>query len=378
MIACTNCRTPYPLTGIPFKCPKCGGIFDYSPPGAGGFPAYDPQRVEPGLPGIWRYRHALGLEDFGGEAPQVTLGEGNTPLVWDELAPPGGGTPVQVGFKLESANPSGSFKDRGSALLVSFLLARGANQAVEDSSGNAGASFAAYAARAHLQARIFVPDSASGPKRRQIEAYGAQVMRILGPRSNAAQAALAAVEGGVAYGSHAYLPFNLPGYATVAYELFEQMGGRAPGSIIVPVGQGGLLLGMLRGFVQMQAAGLIERVPKMIGVQARACAPIWALHAYGLDGLRWVAEAPTVAEGIRVLRPLRGDVLLHSVEALGGTFVAVDEEDILSGRDELARRGFYVETTSAVVWKALQLALADRPGPLVAVLTGSGLKTATS
>lgn len=363
MIACTNCKTPYPATGTPYKCPKCGGLFDTTV-----FPAYDPRKVEPEQPGIWRYRHALGLESFGAEAPTISLGEGNTPLVWDEV------DGHMVGFKLESGNPSGSFKDRGSALIVSFMLARGVQEAVEDSSGNAGASFAAYAARARLKARVYIPDSASGPKRYQIEDYGAEVMRIMGPRSNAAEAVKKAAEAGVPYASHAYLPFNLPGYATTAYELYEQMGGKAPGSILIPAGQGGLLLGMLRGFRSMAERGLIERVPVIVGVQARACAPLWALHAYGHDGLLMVAEAPTTAEGIRVRHPLRGDAVLRSVEESGGRFLAVDEEDILPGRNELARRGFYVEATSAVVWKALQQTMHQVPEPVVAVLTGSGLK----
>ena len=363
MIACTNCRGAYPASGTPYRCPKCGGLFDYS-----AFPEYDPGKIEPNLPGIWRYRHAFGLGAFSEHAPVVSLGEGNTPLVWDDM------DGRMVGFKLEAANPSGSFKDRGSALLASFLLARGVSEAVEDSSGNAGASFAAYAARARIKARIFIPDSASGPKRYQIEEYGAEVVRIMGPRSNAAQAVLKAAESGAAYASHAYLPFNLPGYATAAYEIFEQMGGKAPGSVVVPAGQGGLLLGMLRGFQSMLARGLISHMPVMIGVQARACAPLWALHAYGLDGLRMVAEAPTAAEGIRVRSPLRGDVVLHSVENSGGQFLAVDEEDILPGRDALARRGFYVEATSAVVWRGIQLTIDKVPGPMVVMLTGSGLK----
>ena len=109
--------------------------------------------------------------------------------------------------------------------------------ALEDSSGNAGASFAAYAARAGVRAKVFIPDAAAGPKRKQIEAYGAEVIRIPGLRSNAAEAALNAAAGGEVYASHAYLPFGLSGYATIAYEIFRQLG-QAPGSVIAPVGQG--------------------------------------------------------------------------------------------------------------------------------------------
>jgi threonine synthase len=154
---------------VPYKCPHCGGIFDYGEP-----VSYDPAPVESSQPGVWRYRRSFGLPP---EVEPVSLGEGGTPLVWAEAF----GMPVA--FKCEFQNPSGSFKDRGSAVIAGFLKSRGVTAAVEDSSGNAGASFAAYAARAGIQARIFVPDSASGPKKRQIEAYGAQVVRIMGPRS---------------------------------------------------------------------------------------------------------------------------------------------------------------------------------------------------
>ncbi len=359
-IICSNCKRPYPVEGFAYKCPACGGVYDFS-----GFPWYDPALVEPAQPGIWRYRHAFGLPE---QARPVSLGEGGTPLVWDTVKG------VEIGFKCEFSNPSGSYKDRGSALLAAFVQARGVAEAVEDSSGNAGASFAAYAARAGLKARIFVPDSASGPKRSQIEAYGATVVRVMGPRSNTSEAVRREADKGAVYASHAYLPHNLPGYATCAYEIYEQMGHKAPGTLLVPAGQGGLLLGMLRGFQSLKQSGLIAAMPRFVGVQARSCAPLWALHAYGADGLRMVAEAATVAEGIRVRFPIRGDVVIKSVESNGGLFLAVDEEDILPARDQLAHRGFYVEATSAVIWPAFNQVISRLPGPFVAVLTGAGLK----
>ncbi|HJW91264.1 MAG TPA: pyridoxal-phosphate dependent enzyme [Anaerolineales bacterium] len=313
---------------------------------------------------MWRFRHAFGLPEG---TPVVSLGEGETPLVWAEAYQ------RRTAFKLEYLNPSASFKDRGSAPLLAFLLGRGVAAAIEDSSGNAGASFAAYAARAGIQAQVFIPDSASGPKRRQIEAYGAQVVRILGPRSNAAHAARREADNGAVYASHAYLPFNLPGYATLAYELVDQLG-TAPGTVILPAGQGGLLLGIARGFQALRRAGVISQIPRLVGVQARACAPLWAVDQFGAEGLAWVSESQTLAEGIRVRYPLRGDAVLQAVKASLGAILAVDEEDILPGRDELAHRGFYVEPTSAVVWAGLAQLDRSFPDPVVTVLTGSGFK----
>lgn len=359
-IRCTNCGSPYPEAGAPYRCPRCLAPFDLPR-----LPRFDPAGVDERQPGIWRYRQAFGLDEA---APRVTLGEGNTPLLQGEAFG------RRVAFKLEFANPSGSFKDRGAAVAVSFLRSRGVVEAVEDSSGNAGASFAAYAAAAGMRARVFVPDTASGPKRRQIEAYGAQVVRILGSRQQAAEAARRAVDEGAVYASHAYLPHWLAGYATIAYEVFEQLGA-APGSVVVPVGQGGLLLGIGRGFEALARQGLIERAPALVGVQALACAPLWALYQYGSAGLSLAAEGETLAEGVRVRRPLRGDLVLQMVHNSGGTLLAVDEPDILPGRQALARRGFYVEPTSAIVWKALETSSAQLAEPVVVVLTGSGLKT---
>jgi threonine synthase len=358
-IRCTNCHSPYPDRGVPFRCPKCGGLFDYAV-----ISPFDPNQIDASQPGIWRYRSTFGLPK---DAPTVTLGEGQTPLVWAEVHR------RRVAFKLEFLNPSGSFKDRGSALLVSFLASRKVKTAVEDSSGNAGASFAAYAARAGIRARVFVPESAAGPKRFQIEAYGAEVLPVPGPRSNAAQAVVQAAQKGAAYASHAYLPFNLPGYATVAYEIFNQLG-QTPGTIVLPTGQGGLLLGANRGFAELKRAGLIQQAPRMVGVQARSCAPLWAVSSYGPNSLSWVSEAPTLAEGVRVLHPLRGDAVLNAVEASKGFFLAIEEQDILPGRNQLARRGFYVEPTSALVWAALDQAMDRLVDPVFVLLTGSGLK----
>jgi threonine synthase len=359
-IHCTNCRRPYPAEGAPYRCQVCGGIFDFS-----AYPVFDPTQIERDNPGIWAYRHTFGLPEA---APLVSLGEGNTPLVWVDAFG------RKTAFKLEFLNPTGSFKDRGSALLLSFLKSRDIHAAVEDSSGNAGASFAAYSARAGLNARVFIPDAASGPKRRQIEAYGAEVVSILGRRSNASEAVKKAVESGEVYASHAYLPFNLPGYATLAYEIVEQLGG-SPGTVVIPVGQGGLLLGAGRGFQALEKAGIIDRAPRLIGVQARACAPLWALSSYGAQGLAWVAEGETIAEGVRVSYPVRGDAVLQIVESQGGLFLAVDEDDIREGRNQLSHQGFYVEATSALVWSALSQLGEDTPEPIVAVLTGSGLKS---
>ncbi len=360
-ISCANCGRAYPPDKLPYRCPACGGLYDFRNP----LP-FDPARVDRSQPGIWCYRHTFGLAP---DLEPVSLGEGNTPLVWAEAFG------RKVAFKCEYLNPSGSFKDRGSTVIVTWLKACGVVEAVEDSSGNAGASFAAYAARAGMRARIFVPESASGPKRRQIEAYGAELVPVSGSRSDVTDAVRTVADGGAIYASHAYLPFNLPGYATVAYEIFEQLGDKMPGAIILPAGQGGLLLGLARGFDVMRIASNIKNsTPKIIGVQARACAPLWAKFVAGSAGAGLVNENRTLAEGVRVRYPLRMEAVLRAVAASHGSMCAADEDDILPGRDALARLGFYVEPTSAIVWSALAQTIRDLPDPVVVVLTGSGYK----
>lgn len=320
--------------------------------------------IDPELPGIWRYRYSFGLAE---SAPVTYLGEGDSPLV------EGQGFGRKIAFKLESQNPTGSFKDRATAPMVSFLASRGVREAVEDSSGNAGASFAAYAACTGIHGRVFVPDYASGPKRSQIAAYGAELVPIHGLRSDVAAAVRKAADDGAVYASHAYLPFGLPGIATIAYELYEELG-EVPGAILAPVGHGSLLLGIAQGFGAMKSAGIIQNQPRLIGVQARACAPLWALSTQGSAGLGWVTEGETIAEGVWVLQPIRGDELIKAVEASGGRFLAVDEEQILPARDSLAQVGLFVEPTSAIVWAALPEVAAELPEPIVLILSGSGLK----
>lgn len=358
-IACIDCHRPFPDHGVPYRCPVCSGLYDFVAPSL-----FDSGQVEADQPGIWRFRHTFGLP---GHAKQVYLGEGSTPLVWGDI----NGHPVA--FKLESSNPSGSFKDRGSAVLVSFLNSRAINQIVEDSSGNAGASLAAYAARAGMNCDIYIPASASGPKRAQIEAYGAKLIAVPGSRSQASEAVLQAVKQGSVYASHAYLPYGLLGYATAAYEIVEQIG-CTPGTVIVPAGHGNFLLGLARGFKALSLAGKIDHLPRMVGVQIEACAPLWAYIAIGQDGLNSVREGETLAEGIRVRYPARRAAVIQAVLESDGSIISVKEDQILPARDELARQGLYVEPTSAVIVPAIRQIEGALPEPIVALLTGSGLK----
>jgi len=279
-VFCSNCGEPYPKEHVPYLCSICGGLYDFR-----GSLLFDPTKIDHSEPGIWRFRHTFGLSP---DIAPVSLGEGDTPLLWVKAMG------RDVAIKCDYLNPSGSFKDRGSAVITAWLRSRGVTEVVEDSSGNAGASLAAYAARAGIRARIFIPESASGPKRRQIEAYGAELVPIPGSRSDVSKAVRKVADSGAVYASHAYNPFNLPGYASAAYEIYEQLG-KMPGAVIVPAGQGGYLLGLARGFDALRNVYNGNTPPLLIGVQARTCAPLWALWTGSDQEMYSAKETGTLA-----------------------------------------------------------------------------------
>src|SRR5260370_738967 len=229
--------------------------------------------MEPGRRSVWRYARALTV----GVEHAVSLGEGWTPLVdgrWHD--PP-------VRYKLEFMMPTGSFKDRGMTVMVSYLKSRGITRVLEDSSGNAGASLSAYAAAAGLTCRILVPETAPYPKSAQSGGCGAEVGMIKGSRQDVAEAALRQ-SAEMFYASHNWQPFFVEGTKTLAYELWEQSGFRAPDNVVVPLGYGSNVLGADRGFTERARAGEIARRPRLFGVQGAHCGADQAAFRAGGGG----------------------------------------------------------------------------------------------
>jgi threonine synthase len=283
----------------------------------------------------------------------------------------------QVQFKLEFMAPTSSFKDRGTEAMINLLAHQGVTRVCDDSSGNAGASVAAYAARAGMQADVFVPAYASPAKQTQIAVYGAVVRPIPGVRADAKYAAWQEAERGGTLASHAYHPAFLAGQQTVAWELWEQLGRRAPDWYVVPVGQGVHLLGVWLGFRRLWQADLIESLPRLVAVQATALAPVCHAFEAGLDSVSALEPLSTsAAEGLAIAEPIRGSRLLEAIRKTGGTCLAVEDRATLRAQQELAQRGLYVEPTSATAVAALGAVL-QRAAPdetIVVPLTGSGLK----
>jgi len=323
--------------------------------------------VDEGTRSVWRYRAWLPLP--AGTEP-LTLGEGGTPLVPVTVL----GIPVQV--KVDYLQPTGSYKDRGSAVLAAALTAAGVRSAVEDSSGNAGASLAAYLGRAGIALKLFVPQGTPPVRVAQAAAAGAKVDTRAATRAQATELAMAAATGSVVYASHVYSPYFLAGQATMAFELYEELGRRAPDRVIVPVGHGVLLLGLYHGFRQLQLAGLTGHVPRLYGVQAAVCAPVYQAFAKGADCVTKVAPRRTAAVGISIAEPPRGREVLAAVRETGGAVLSVSEAEIRRGQSLAAKSGWYVEAASAAAVAAvakLDKVLAG-DGITVLPLTGSGLK----
>jgi threonine synthase len=363
-IFCPECGIQETLSPARWRC-ECGGAWE--PQERSDF---DPALIDPADQSIWRYRRLYGLPF---KAPTVRLSAGGTPLLPVSLA----GREVLV--KPEYIAPTSSFKDRGTAVMINILAYQGVTHVADDSSGNAGASVAAYAARAGMQADVFVPAHASPSKQAQIAVYGATVRPIPGPRLNAKLAAQEAAEQGIVYASHAYHPGFLLGQQSVAWEVWEQLGHKVPDWYVVPVGQGVHLLGVWLGFRRLRAAGLVDRLPRLVAVQAKRLAPLCQALDAGLQTVPSLeATEPSVAEGLAIDRPVRGRRLLQAIRDTGGTCVAVDEEEILKAQRDLARHGFYAEPTSATVVAVLQavVELAQPDATIVVPLTGSGLKGA--
>lgn len=318
----------------------------------------------------WRYAAALPLAV---DRP-VTLGEGCTPLL--PLDVDGLGLHV----KPEWFNPTASFKDRGTTVMVSVLRGQGVPAILEDSSGNGGSSVAAYAAAGGLKATILAPSSTSAAKIQQSRVHGASVELVPGTRQATADAAVAR-SASTFYASHNWHPFFLQGTKLLAYEIWEDLGFDAPEAVVLPCGAGSLVLGLHLGFAELLASGAISRRPRLLVAQPAHCSPLTSAFASGAEAVTAAEWSPTIAEGTSIARPVRDREVLAAVRISRGAMVAVAEREIAPAAFELASRGLYAEPTSSIVLPAIREfvrrgELRPGAGPVVAVLTGTALKAA--
>lgn len=354
--------------GFRYDCPLCGGVVVMELESLD-----DAARALPDATAVGLWRRA-GL--LPAVRSRVSLGEGETPLLEG---------PRGIRLKLESANPTLSFKDRAMALAASFALDGGYEGLVVASTGNAAASASAYAARAGLRCRVIVgSESNAAAKLRACRAYGAEVTEVPGDYS-AAYAEALALEGDGWLNVSTTFRNPVPGeaYRGLAVELAEQLG-RVPAAVCIPIGAGPLLRGIERGFADLQALHG-GGVPRLIGVQARGVSPIVrAWEAAGDDSAAWrstltapahwrATAATAIADALRGYER-QGELTLAAIRATGGAAVAVDEEAIAEATRRLRADGLWVEPSSAIALVAAEHEAERADGPVVAILTGHGIK----
>lgn len=315
----------------------------------------------------WRYTEFF---PYVKEVDIITLGEGWTPLVkFSE----------KVYFKLENLNPTGSFKDRGSAVLISALhksIEKSGGYISEDSSGNAGASVAAYAGRADLKARIYVPETVSGSKFNQIRSYGAEVVKVQGSRARVAEEAQKA-ESGKFYLGHIVHPLFRDGIRSLVYEMVEQFAWNVPKRIYLPVSAGTLLLGVISGFRHLVDSNVLDSVPNIIACQTRQVSPLY--HRFKDLSYTQPKRITSIADALVSTNPPLLELMVKDLKEAKGDVMIVEEDEMMKAYTELARKGFFVEPSSAVAYAAYKKQAAckeiSRDDTVAVVLTGTGLKT---
>ncbi|MBN2298131.1 MAG: threonine synthase [Deltaproteobacteria bacterium] len=360
-LICTVCNQTYSLNDPRWRC-ECGSILDIA-----FTPIFDMGRIAGRKPTMWRYREAIPV---GRDADIVSFDEGFTPLLEVRFRD----FPVLI--KQDHLFPSASYKDRGASVLISKVKELGIKSVVEDSSGNAGCAIAAYCARAGIRCEIFVPEDTSPAKLAQIRLYNASLKLIPGSREDTAEAVLASAEKGY-YASHSWNPFFFQGTKTFAYEVCEQLGWKSPDTIILPAGNGTLVLGAFIGFTELRDAGVIDKIPKIIVVQSENCAPLYTAFHIGLRDVPPVEKGDTLAEGIAIADPIRGEQILKVVRETDGDFITVSDDEVMNSLRELGRGGFCIEPTSAATTAGIgkYIERIQSSEVIVSVFTGHGLKS---
>ena len=323
--------------------------------------------IDQNVASLWRYAKAIRLP----ENTFSSMGEGWTPLV------PAVWQGQEILMKMDFLMPSGSFKDRGVAVMLNYLKQTGVTEILEDSSGNAGSSVATYSAFLGFDSRIFVPSNAPLAKQKQMAVLGADVVAVTGTRDDVAAAAYAETETRF-YAAHNLQPYFLEGTKTLAFEIWEQCGFEVPDAIVIPMGQGSNVMGCHIGFKELFCAGAIDRFPRIYGIQAENAAPYYAAWAASSNVPVEIDAKPTIADGIASSKPVRLKEVLAAVRETEGMMMAVSEEEICDATRRLAEGGFFVEPTAAAGAAGLSRLIANGSistvDRVVLVLTGSGLK----
>jgi threonine synthase len=368
-LICTVCRKNYPVEPL-YECKSCGGILEVE---------YDYDQIH--------NKWMVGGENLDDLLPipsskRITIGEGNTPLIKSERLAKRLGI-LNLYLKCEFSNPSGAFKDRPVSMGVSMARRFGYDRIIVASSGNGAAATAAFAARAGLEAVILVPENTPQEKVKQSLAYGAKVVRVEGPYSNSFALAKEIGEKFDMFNvtSTFINPYTVEGDKTVAFEMYRQLD-VVPNIIYVPIGAGPLLVGIFKGYEELEKLHKVNKLPRMAGIQAEGCSPIARAYLNGQDGVISDPNPNTIAGGIcdgLYGYAKDGTYTLEVIKRSGGFANYVTDEEIQEAQSWLAKdEGLFVEPSSAVSIAELKKSLTSgniQPtSVVVAILTGHGLK----
>lgn len=374
-LTCISCGSEYAPNAILYRCSRCGDLLSVE---------YSSDIMKPEISlewksrtiSVWRYAELLPVDDKG---KIVSLGEGGTSLnKCFRLGCEIGLRNVYV--KNEGENPTGSFKDRGMTVGVTKALELGMKRVACASTGNTSASLAAYAARAGLECIVLIPSGkVAFGKLVQAIIYGAKVIQVRGNFDEALKIIEEICLTQPVYLLNSINPYRLEGQKTIAFEIWDQLNYNVPDKVIVPVGNAGNISAIWKGFKELRSAGLIEKLPEMIGIQAEGAAPIANFFKENLSEIRFVENPETVATAIRIGSPVNWKKAVRAIEESGGLAETVSDEEILSAQMLLARReGIFVEPASAAavagLMKLARMKTIDRDEIVVCVLTGHGLK----
>lgn len=358
---CNECGTKEPSTTLKPNC-HCGGLWTIDNSEF----KFNLKKVRTENWSLFRYKDFIPLT--GNSYENISLGEGVSPIVnIDE----------DVMVKMDYLMPTLSYKDRGAVVLMSHCKDIGVKSVVQDSSGNAGNSIAAYAAKGGIECEIFVPEGTSPKKIDMIKAHGAKVNVVPGSRDNCAEVCRQKVKDeGAYYANHVYNPMFYEGTKTYIFEVYEQLK-RIPEYIFVPVGNGTLYLGVIRGLEELLSGGYIDNFPKIIAVQSEFCDPLYQSFSKGITTPTPIEPKSTLAEGIAIGRPARGKEILEYGRKYDVEFVTAPEDMILEARSILAKKGVYVEHTTAAIYAAYlnYIKVKGKISDVLISLTGGGLKS---